>query len=83
MNRFLPTCPCECQWNWGLAEYFLLALRSESEKNGKVEVGRKAARSDFSLGQSDCSEEKPLKVHRSKYAVVEVRDDRSLDKWLP
>ena len=54
-----------------------------TEGFGKVEVGRKAARSDFNLGQSDCSEEKPLKVHRSKYAVVEVRDDTRLDKWLP
>lgn len=54
-----------------------------TEGFGKVEVGRKAARSDFNVEQSDCNEEKPSKAHRSKYAVVEVRDDRSLDRWLP
>ena len=38
MNRFLPTCPYECQWNQGLAEYFLIALWSESEKKVKVKL---------------------------------------------
>ena len=35
-----------------------------TEEFGEVEVGRKAARSDFNFEQSDCSEEKPLKAHR-------------------
>ena len=37
----------------------------------------------YILKISDCSEEKPSKGHRSKYAIVEVRGDRSLDRWLP